>query len=171
MKFVSGIPSAVKPTVAQGILCLSCGNPVLFCVDNSFVYGKTYGNGMIYICSRYPNCDSYVGAHKNGRPLGVPANKEVRKSRMEAHAAFDVLWLRESPIRRFLDRTSAYLYLSYYMGRAKEITHIGMFTSKDCDVVISFSPKVVDTYPHGSRLSESTFKSSWIKLRFYEGND
>jgi len=42
-------------------------------------YGKFYG------CSKYPLCKGTHGAHPDGRPLGIPANKETKLLRTEAH--------------------------------------------------------------------------------------
>lgn len=85
-------------------------------------YGKFWG------CSRYPDCRGTHGAHQaDGRPLGIPADKETKKARIEAHAAFDLLWKG-----REMSRTDAYRWLGEAMGLAPEERHIGQFTKEQC---------------------------------------
>jgi ssDNA-binding Zn-finger/Zn-ribbon topoisomerase 1 len=49
-------------------------------------YGKFYG------CSGWPSCTVKHGAHPNGKPLGVPANDETRKLRIEVHQICGQIW-------------------------------------------------------------------------------
>jgi len=41
--------------------------------------------GMFYGCSRFPLCKGTHGAHPNGKPLGFPGNKHLKRLRMLAH--------------------------------------------------------------------------------------
>lgn len=79
-------------------------------------------------------CDAYVGVH-NGTdiPLGRLANRELRRWRNRAHAAFDPLW-QKGPYRR--RRNDAYVWLAGKMGLTKEETHIAMFDVEQCKQVI-----------------------------------
>ena len=56
----------------------------------SYVYGDaTKTENMLYVCDRYPTCDSYVGAHKKSKlPMGTLANGDLRNKRIQAHKAF-----------------------------------------------------------------------------------
>ena len=71
--------------------CPYCGSAVEL-KDSAVVYhGRSYG--PIYLCSRWPECDAYVGVHKGTeRPLGRLANAELREWKKRAHAAIDDLW-------------------------------------------------------------------------------
>jgi len=110
--------------------CPYCGAKVIF-VDSKMVYGKSYG--MIYICSKYPKCDSYVGVHKNTCvPLGTLANKELRKYRGIAHLYFDTLWKN----KKSGTRIKAYKWLSEKMNISVPDTHIGYFNIDQCKTVI-----------------------------------
>ena len=40
-----------------------------------------------YGCERYPECDGKVGAHPDGKPLGVVGTQADRDARKAAHAA------------------------------------------------------------------------------------
>jgi ssDNA-binding Zn-finger/Zn-ribbon topoisomerase 1 len=42
-------------------------------------FGKFYG------CSKFPLCEATHGAHPDGKPLGFPANKELKLLRIRAH--------------------------------------------------------------------------------------
>ncbi len=111
-------------------LCPYCG-AIAKLVDSSVIYGKSYG--MAYICSNYPDCDAYVGAHKGtDKPKGRLANPELRELRKQAHAAFDPLWRSGS-----FSRTKAYRWLSRQLKIPFDETHIGNFDEEMCLKVIS----------------------------------
>ena len=43
----------------QIIRCPYCGSPAIL-RDTSYVHGKNAWEGKLYVCSRYPVCNSYV---------------------------------------------------------------------------------------------------------------
>lgn len=94
--------------------------------DSAEVYdGRSYG--LIWDCRP---CDAYVGVHKNSRehkPLGRLANKELRKWKIKAHAAFDHLWKTGRMKRR-----EAYAHMQIIMGMTPKQAHIGNFDVDDC---------------------------------------
>ena len=48
---------------------------------------------MAYVCSRYPDCDSFVMAHaKTLKPMGSLAGPELRRLRYNAHKEFNRLY-------------------------------------------------------------------------------
>lgn len=118
------------------VICQYCGREAEF-VDSAEVYdGRSYG--MIYLCR---HCDAYVGVHKGtDRPLGILANKELRRWKNAAHAAFDPLWRSGKYKRR-----TAYKLLSEKMGMPKERTHIGMFDIEQCKQAIAASHELLDS--------------------------
>lgn len=70
--------------------CPYCNSPTEF-IDSKRVYGRWYG--WLLACTRYPQCDAYVGCHGESKnPLGRLANAELRAAKKAAHAAFDPLW-------------------------------------------------------------------------------
>lgn len=112
----------------QEVYCPYCGRKAEY-VDSAEIYGKSYG--MVYLCRP---CDAYVGVHDGtDTPLGRLANRELRRWRNRAHAAFDPLW-QQGPYRR--RRNDAYAWLAGKMGLAKEKTHIAMFDVEQCKQVI-----------------------------------
>ena len=75
----------------QKVKC-SCGAQA-FLRPASAIFGENSHGGHLYVCSRYPVCNSYVGAHRKSlKPKGTLANGELRHKRIEAHRAFNVLW-------------------------------------------------------------------------------
>ena len=124
-----------KPTKYH-IRCLECGSEALL-VDSSVVYGRSYGD--IFVCSRYPECDSYVGTHKkSGKPLGYPAGPKTRALRKKCHELFDPLW-RQNKIYKIWPgktrggtRRKAYIWLAKRLKIPEKDCHIGLFDEKMC---------------------------------------
>ncbi len=112
------------------MICPYCGSQVDFC-DSKRVYGKSYG--MVYVCSRYPECRAWVGAHRNGgMPLGTLANDDLRRLRMSAHRLFDPLWKSGK-----MKRPIAYRLMRRLMELPKAECHIGMMNEVRCKVFIN----------------------------------
>lgn len=89
--------------------------------------------GLMYVCSNFPKCDTYVGCHKDsGRPLGTLANARLRSLRTSAHKHFDKLW-KAGFIR---NRRTAYIWLASNMNIDIDKCHIGMFNEEQCLEVI-----------------------------------
>lgn len=56
--------------------CPICGKPMVL---------KKSKFGLFYGCTGYPECKTSHGAHPDGSPLGIPADKETRELRVKAH--------------------------------------------------------------------------------------
>jgi hypothetical protein len=107
-------------------LCPYCGSPATIRDSAEVYHGKSYG--LALICTRYPECDSFVGCHKDsGLPKGTLANAELRDWRKRAHAAFDPLW-RE----HHWNRKEAYAWMSRALAIPPDDCHIGMFNVAQC---------------------------------------
>ena len=83
--------------------------------------------GPFYGCTNWPACDVTVGTHKDGRPLGRPANKETKGWRMRAHEVFDRLW-KDKHMRR----KQAYSWMQKELELPEEEAHIGMMDLGTC---------------------------------------
>lgn len=92
-----------------------------------------------YGCSKWASrrCNGGIGAHEDGKPLGIPADSSTKQRRISAHNVFDRLWKE-----KHMSRTKAYKWLSTEMGREM---HMGELNSEECDAVIAL---VHITYPH-----------------------
>lgn len=110
--------------------CPYCGAPVVF-TDSSKVYKRSYG--MVYVCSRFPECDAYVGAHKgSGAPLGTLAGGLLRRLRVEAHGLFDPLWQTGG-----MKRHEAYRLMRTLIDVPKHEAHIAMMNEERCKQFIT----------------------------------
>lgn len=100
------------------------------------VYGKDYG--LIYLCTQFPKCDSYVGTHKGTtKPLGRLADKQLRRYKNMAHSIFDHLW----KTNKKFTRSQAYHWLSEQLQISGKDCHIGMFDIDMCKKVIEVCKK------------------------------
>jgi hypothetical protein len=99
---------------------------------------------MFWKCER---CGAYCGCHGNtDRPLGVPANAQLRRARMILHERLlDPLWMEadRNPIytpesnnaRRMIRakaRSRVYRYLAQQLGIDRKNCHTGMFDLARC---------------------------------------
>ena len=120
----------------QPTLCNICNGEVEY-IQNSKIYGKSYGSGWCYHCK---NCGAYVGTNKNkpDEALGILANEDMRKWKQYCHRKFDVLWKgREEfchlgktypKIEPKMSRGKAYAWLSKVLDIPPEDCHFGHFT-------------------------------------------
>ena len=100
-------------------ICNLCGGKVKL-IPNKRIYGKSYGSGYCYFCTK---CGAYVGTHKP-RPLeamGILANEQMRKLKMECHEMFDKLWTTQN------ERRGCYHKLANRMGIHLSECHFGYF--------------------------------------------
>ena len=108
------------------MICPYCNSEAK--LEDTIKIYKSRSYGMAYICSNYPECDSYVGVHKGtDKPLGRMANKELRKAKSIAHFIFDKLW-KSGLVRR----NEAYEWLAKKLNIKREDCHIGMFDVEMC---------------------------------------
>lgn len=88
--------------------------------------------GQFYGCTRYPACNGTHGAHPDGSPLGVPANRATKDARIAAHAAFDTLWKSGG-----MTRKEAYRWMGGALGMSKDEAHIGLFDIATCERLVA----------------------------------
>ncbi|MEG0752788.1 MAG: zinc-finger-containing protein [Angelakisella sp.] len=111
--------------------CPYCGHTSVL-RPASWVHGDGATARHLYVCSQYPVCNSYVGAHdKTLAPLGTLAGPELRHKRIKAHQLFDRIW--QSGI---MSRDDAYSWLKYTFGLTGAFAHIGVFSDYYCEQLI-----------------------------------
>lgn len=116
--------------------CPYCGANVIL-KDSKYIYHNNKDYSKMWVCSRYPKCDSYVGCHKGTTiPLGRLADANLRKSKSEAHTYFDPIWKYG-----FLSRKEAYEWLSVMLDIPLDSCHIGMFDVNICNEVVELCKK------------------------------
>ena len=68
--------------------CPECGSWMVLKHTSKYQY-KNGDDRPFFGCSRFPDCDATHGAHPDGRPLGTPATKVIKKQRMATHDLMD----------------------------------------------------------------------------------
>ena len=107
-------------------ICPYCSRPAVFTPNSTSVYhGHDYG--PLWLCNP---CQAWVGCHADTTPLGRLANKELRRLKVRAHTAFDVLWKSGH-----MSRGGAYAWLADRMEVTKDQCHIGLFNEAQCLLV------------------------------------
>jgi hypothetical protein len=90
-----------------------------------------------YLCRP---CDAYCGTHPDGRPMGIPADKHLRRARNYVHELFDPLWQKAAEaydgntnsMIRNVARSRAYRWLAEQMGIDTADCHVTMFDLDRC---------------------------------------
>jgi len=129
------------------IKCPYCGSRA-FLRPASVVYGEKAvdPSAHYYVCARYPACNSYVAAHsKTLLPMGTLAGPQLRRQRIQAHAAFDRLW--QSGL---MSKRQAYLWLQTELGLPEDEAHIGKFSTYRCEQVIRLC---ANSFPTAARAA------------------
>lgn len=113
-------------------------NPLPYCGsiailrDASYVYGNKAKDGKLYVCSHFPQCNSYVGVHPGTtNAKGKLANKELRQKRIQAHRVFDQIWLNH-----IFTKSEAYRWIADKFCLTAKEAHIGEFSTYMCDQLI-----------------------------------
>lgn len=119
--------------------CPYCGAAVVFRDSSTFIYhGRDFG--PVWVCSRYPACDAFVGCHPGTQtPLGRLANSELRYWKKRARGARPAVAGALAAARRqkkAAHRGAAYNFLRQQMGLSAEECHIGMFSVEQCKTVV-----------------------------------
>ena len=115
-----------------------CGRPAVLRSAEGIC--KTHKPGaMVYVCSNYPACNSFVMAHPNTmEPMGTLAPPELRRLRYEAHNQFDQLYKSG-----LMTRQEAYRWLAYVVQAPMSHAHIGHLGEYYCKIVIQESRKLL----------------------------
>ncbi len=116
----------------QKIYCPYCGAEAKLRPASVVYKENTLSGGYLYICDRYPKCDSYVRAHDVSKlPMGTLANGNLRSKRIKAHQVFSKMW--QSGI---MTKRQAYLWMQGKFGLNEDQAHIGKFGEYMCDELI-----------------------------------
>ena len=97
-------------------------------------------DGKLYVCSHFPQCNSYVGVHPGTtNAKGKLANKELRQKRIQAHRVFDQIWLNH-----IFTKSEAYRWIADKFCLTAKEAHIGEFSTYMCDQLILESMKILE---------------------------
>lgn len=79
-----------KKQMRETLYCPYCKRPGVL-RPAAYVYGDNNldPEKYLYVCSGYPSCDSYIGAHKKSmRPMGTMADSNLRNKRDRSTQSF-----------------------------------------------------------------------------------
>ena len=136
------------------IKCPYCGSRALL-RPASVVYGERAADpaAPYYVCARYPACNSYVAAHRATRlPMGTLADAELRRKRIQAHAAFGRL-----EKNGLMSKRQAYLWLQAKLDLPEQEAHIAKLSAFRCEQVIQLCKSFFcqPTERHGTTHEEA----------------
>ncbi len=121
--------------------CPYCGSTVIYRSADG-IYNENHNDVMLYVCSKYPECDSYVRVHEGTtRPVGTMANGELRALRDKAHKQFDKI--HKTGI---MTKDDAYRWLANILQAPLSEAHIGHLSEHYCNLVIDESKKVLERH-------------------------
>ena len=96
------------------------------------IYHDAKSDRKLYVCHNYPACNTYVVGHPNtDKPMGVPANGNLRNLRIQAHRKFDLIWKNG-----IMTREEAYRWFADSFGLSLRDAHIGMCSEDRCRELI-----------------------------------
>lgn len=128
-----------KGVNASQMRCPYCGSPVVYRSADG-IYHDNRNDTMLYVCSRYPECDSYVRVHAGTKiPVGSLANHELRSLRRTAHHYFDQLYECG-----YMSKQEAYQWLADLIMAPLSEAHIGHLGEYYCKQVIEESRKLLN---------------------------
>ena len=140
------------PDIISGKTCPYCGKPTEL-IDSAEIYSGT-SYGYIYVCRP---CNAYVGCHHGTtHSFGRLANEELRQYKHCAHEIFDLIWQNKHK-----SRFNAYTWLQQQLHLDRRYTHIGMFDTDYCKIVIERSRDYIlkkDAERYTSQIDETLRK-------------
>lgn len=128
----------VTKNKTQRMRCPYCGSPVVLRSADG-IYRENSQGAMLYVCSRYPECDAYVKVHPGTNiPMGSLANHELRTLRRTAHYYFDQLHKTGR-----MTRQESYRWLADKICVPLKDAHIGHLGEYYCKMMIQDSRKLL----------------------------
>lgn len=123
---------------SRSFRCPHCGAAMIL-RPASEIYHDAKSDRKLYVCHNYPACNTYVAAHPNtDKPMGVPANGDLRNLRIQAHRKFDLIWKNG-----IMTRGEAYRWFADSFGLSLRDAHIGMCSEYRCRELIRLCNEVL----------------------------
>ena len=118
----------------RSMRCPECGSPVVLKSADG-IYHTNPDHVQLYVCSRYPQCDTYVRTPPGTTiPMGTLANRQLRRLRVQAHKSFDRLYRSG-----LMGKDDAYRWLASVVQAPMSCAHIGYLGDYYCKKVIDES--------------------------------
>lgn len=123
---------------SRSFRCPHCGAAMIL-RPASEIYHDAKSDRKLYVCHNYPACNTYVAAHPNtDKPMGVPANGNLRNLRIQAHRKFDLIWKNG-----IMTREEAYRWFADSFGLSLRDAHIGICSEYRCRELIRLCNEVL----------------------------
>ena len=134
-RFRTKLTSRLRPPFrcveCDGESCLATGD-VLF--------GRSAEDRLYWLC----RCGAYIGCLRGtDLPSGLPAGRRTKMARIEAHAAFDLLWKKHG-----IPRTEAYRMLASHFEITFHDCHFGSMGLKACREAIQWTNNIIADLNH-----------------------
>lgn len=118
--------------IAASMICPYCGAPVEF-KSNEVIYRHNFNNGFVYICARFPECNSYVAAHSVSRkPLGILADKNTRDLRKSVFRIVSPYWQKG-----LVRKQTVYETIAKILNKEGAFISIAQLNKNECNTVLS----------------------------------
>lgn len=125
---------------ASQMRCPYCGSTVVYRSADG-IYHDNSNQTMLYVCSRYPECDAYVRVHAGTNiPVGTMADGRLRALRINAHRYFDQIYKKG-----LMSKQEAYLWLADLIGAPLSESHIGHLGDYYCKEVITKCKRLLES--------------------------
>ena len=119
-------------------ICPYCGAPVVLRSADG-IYKENSNNTMLYVCSRYPECNTYIRTIPGtSLPLGTLADGTLRRARLETHRSFNRLYLSG-----LMSKDGAYDWLAMFLQAPKQEAHIARLDLYDCQKLIEECDRIM----------------------------
>jgi hypothetical protein len=140
-KFKSNKKNGFNIPGMKNMRCPYCSSSVhLRSADG--IYKENSQNAQLYVCSKYPTCDSYVRVQPGTRiPVGSLANAELRSLRVATHRQFDKLH-----VTGIMTKRDAYGWLAFTLQTPLSQAHIGYMGEYHCNLIIEESRQLLKKY-------------------------
>jgi len=122
-------------------------------VTEEFIYKKKYSDKSVICCINYPSCDSYVGTHSDGLPLGRLSKHPLRIAKKKTHEIIDRIWKL-----KFMDRKDLYKELSDFLQLELKLTHLGFMNLNTLDKVQRWALLKYIHYSENEKKTTQGFK-------------
>jgi ssDNA-binding Zn-finger/Zn-ribbon topoisomerase 1 len=128
---VAFMPKKKMKSKTQEMRCPYCGARMETRLGSE-IYHDAANKERLLVCTDYPRCNTYVHLYPGSdRPMGMPANGDLRNLRHRAHKSFDQMWKQG-----YMSRDAAYRWMADFLGLRPQDSHIAMFGDYQCKKVI-----------------------------------
>lgn len=133
--------------------CPYCGSAVVL-KDASEIYHSSSADRKLYVCAKYPECDTYSRADPvTLKPLSTLADKKLRALRKETHDLFNQIYEK-----KIMSKKDAYRWLGQIIQAPGNQAHIGKLNEYYCMEVQKKSRQLLEAWENTHAESKTKTK-------------